>query len=302
MQVVVKINGGLGNQMFQYAAGRATSLRFNSVLQIETIFFKDILNEGEHKRQYQLNIFPNIAALDLQEISPKNRHKQKKYINSSIYKAENSLRGKLGIKLAYQHIWEKNLLTYDPSFQQSNKKAHLTYLIGDWQNEQYFESVAAIIRNDFSFPTIESGSLNADILSQIYASEAVAVHVRRGDYLLPGIHSPVSPAYYQEALSLIRSKVASPKFFVFSDDINWCRANLGLADACFVEHNTGTNNYRDMQLMSSCKHNIIANSSFSWWGAWLNNNPTKIVIAPSMWMPTQAVESSRVVPLSWITL
>lgn len=301
MQVVVKINGGLGNQMFQYAAGRATALRLNAELQLETTFFSDALNEGEHKRQYQLNLFPVIAALNLQEISSKNHRKQHNYRNGFIYKAENVLRKKLGLLPAYQHVWETDLLTYNPSFQQATQ-AHLTYLVGDWQNANYFESAAATIRADFAFPAIEPGSLNADILAQIYASAAVAVHVRRGDYLLAGIHSPVSPDYYKKALHLISSKVTNPKFFIFSDDIAWCRTNLGLADACFVEHNTGTNNYRDMQLMSSCKHNIIANSSFSWWGAWLNNNPDKIVIAPGMWMPKQGVESSRIVPPSWITL
>jgi hypothetical protein len=301
MQVVVKINGGLGNQMFQYAAGRATSLRLNSVFEIETTFFKDALNEGEHKREYQLNIFPIIAALNLHEISINNYRKQQNYRSSFLYKAENVLRKKLGILPAYQHIWERKFLTYDPYFQQATK-AQLTYLVGDWQNENYFQSAAAVIRTDFTFPAIEAGSLNDAILAQIYGSEAVAVHVRRGDYLLEGIHSPVSPEYYQNALNLIRSKVINPKFFVFSDDISWCRTNLELADACFVEHNTGSNNYRDMQLMSNCKHNIIANSSFSWWGAWLNSNPTKIVIAPTMWMTKQGVESSRIIPSSWITL
>jgi hypothetical protein len=299
--VVAKINGGLGNQMFQYAAGRATSLRMQSELQLETRFFTEPLNEGVHKRQYQLDLFPAITALNLKEITQANYRKHKEYNSSYIHRVANFLQKKLHLTADYSYIWEKDLLTYDPSFHQQTK-ANLAYLVGDWQNEQYFKGVEKIIREDFKFPEFEADSLNTTIFSQIYASEAIAVHVRRGDYLLEGSHSPVSPEYYQKALGLIRSKVVNPTFFVFSDDIGWCRNNLGLVNACFVEHNTGNNNYRDMQLMSKCKHNIIANSSFSWWGAWLNNSPDKIVIAPNIWMPKQGVESKRVVPPSWITL
>ncbi len=297
--ITVKINGGLGNQMFQYAAGRAIALRTDTALEIETSFFQGTLNEGEYKRKFQLKLFPNIAELNLKEISPKNYRKQRLYEKNIFYKTENFLRKKIGVTAAYEYIWERDLLTYEPTFHQQAVSAKLVYLVGNWQNEKYFQDFESTIRHDFVFPAIKSDSLNNTLMKQIQDTESVSVHVRRSDYLLAGIHSPVSTEYYQKALQLMQQKLESPNYFVFSDDIAWCRENLGLQNACFIEHNVGDTSYRDMQLMSSCKHNIIANSSFSWWGAWLNQYSSKIVVAPENWLVNPLIKTENIVPKNW---
>ncbi len=124
-----------------------------------------------------------------------------------------------------------------------------------------------------------------------------------GDYVNHPIHGGICTMdYYQQAIDIMKSKIVNPKFFIFSNDIEWCHSHLKLADAVYITGNKGENSYRDMQLMSMCKHNIIANSSFSWWGAWLNNNPDKIVIAPAKWFNDPKINTRDLIPDDWIKI
>lgn len=161
------------------------------------------------------------------------------------------------------------------------------YLLGYWQSEQYFSRFAASIRSDFTFRQPLSGR-NAVLAERISACSAVSLHVRRGDYVSDpknlGKHGVCSLDYYRDAIRAISRQVKDPAFFVFSDDMDWVRNNLDIGAAChFVDHNTGPESFNDMRLMSLCRHHVMANSSFSWWGAWLSPFEDKQVIAPKRW-------------------
>lgn len=139
------------------------------------------------------------------------------------------------------------------------------------------------------------------IMDYIQSVNSVSIHFRRGDYIGNRIHETDKTEYYKEALNIIQSKVENPVYFVFSDDINWIRENFKTSfETHYIDFNDSESNYEDLKLMSSCKHNIIANSSFSWWGAWLNSNPDKIVISPKKWFNDDMLNYEDVIPQSWI--
>lgn len=179
------------------------------------------------------------------------------------------------------------------------------YLIGYWQTERYFYPIRWEILKAFTFPSFEPGSKNESLGKELQQENSVALHIRRGDYLEIGNTSGICTIdYYKKAIAHIKEKVSPKVYSVFSDDIDWCIGQFGAiisdSDIRYVNWNKGKESFRDMQLMSLCKHNIIANSSFSWWGAWLNQNPEKIVIAPSLWMNSEGW--SEIIPDDWITI
>jgi hypothetical protein len=298
--VIIRMTGGLGNQMFQYAAGRAASLQNDSSLVLDTYFYG--IKEGKvaHEKELALNVFPEIEKQKLTSINNQISIDIHAAGHSRIQRAYNRIRRYIGLQPTYKKFEEQQLLTYEPAFHK--QKANTLYLAGDWQNELYFNSYREIIRKDFTFPTLALNSINGQLLSTITTHNAVSIHVRRGDYISSATHMPTSEDYYKQAVAFILNKVSNPVFFVFSDDIEWCKKNLNLPNSYFISHNTGGDSYIDMQLMSNCKHNIIANSSFSWWGAWLNNKPEKIIIAPKIWLKKLNVESSNVIPSSWVII
>lgn len=182
-----------------------------------------------------------------------------------------------------------------------------SYLVGWWQNEKYFEDIRDIILDEFT-PKAAPSEANQKYLDEINKSNAVAIHVRRGDYVTnknANVFHGLAPIdYYKQSIKYMQDKVGSPRFFVFSDDIAWCKENLPLGDdAVFVEGNSGKQAYEDIRLQQTCKHNIIANSSFSWWGAWLNDHKDKIVIAPKIWFQDQDANSkTQIVPEGWVRI
>lgn len=160
-------------------------------------------------------------------------------------------------------------------------------IVGTWQSEKYFKDIQPVILDSFTF-NVAKDVQNLALSQQITESNAVSVHVRRGDYFTgkwAKTHSMQNQIeYYTTAIEKILDRVENPKFFVFSDDPKWVINNLNIPCAKYVDHNTGKNAFVDMYLMTLCKHNIIANSTFSWWGAWLNRNKEKIVISPRTWL------------------
>ena len=191
------------------------------------------------------------------------------------------------------------------SWRQLNDVPNDCYLMGNWQTESYFENFQETIRADFSFRLPPAG-LNAVLFDQISRVSAVSLHVRRGDYVTNpsslAFHGLCSLNYYRRAINYISDRVDNPVFYIFSDDILWVRENLQLKHSChYVESNEGMESYNDMRLMSQCQHHIIANSSFSWWGAWLNPKADKIVIAPRIWVVGD-FDTSDIVPDTWIQL
>lgn len=200
----------------------------------------------------------------------------------------------------------KKPLVVEPHFHYWNgfeKYPNDCYLQGYWQSEKYFQKCSNVIRKDFSFrqPMVER---NLDWAERISGVNAISLHVRRGDYVNNPVanltHGVCSANYYHEAISYISNRVMSPHIFIFSDDIPWVRANIITNLPCsLIDHNRGKDSFNDMRLMSLCKHHIIANSSFSWWGAWLNQSDEKIMIAPKKWF---AVDKSTddLIPDSWV--
>ena len=196
---------------------------------------------------------------------------------------------------------KKNLVLFDPTVFQYYKNI---YLDGYWQSELYFKDIRNEIIEDFLIKA-PFGERATMYLADIQTSKSVSIHIRRGDYVsnthTNNIHGVCDLNYYQIAINYMISNVENPKFYIFSDDITWCKIHFDhLDNKIFVEN---TNNaLEDLELMKSCQHNIIANSTFSWWGAWLNQNTKKIVIAPKRWFAEEKMEanSKNIVCESWV--
>jgi len=198
---------------------------------------------------------------------------------------------------------EEKYFYYDKNIMRAGSDA---CIIGYWQSEKYFLDIRQTLLQDFTFKEPLEGR-NSEIAKQIRQTQSVSLHVRRTHYVpsppQKEIHGTCPPEYIFSAIQYIREKVANPAFFIFSDDIQWCRDNLQLTEETrFIDFNTGRNSFRDMHLMSLCKHNIIANSSFSWWAAWLNGNKDKTVIAPRRWFLDKSVNTQDLPPESWIRI
>lgn len=286
--VISRLIGGLGNQMFQYAAGRALAVSNNCDLKLDVSGYKNYkLHNG-----YELNLFKIQAGIATDvEISDfvKGQSRLSRFISKKL-----KLKNK-------SHQIEKNF-DYDPSFFEIKRPI---YIDGYWQSYQYFESIESQLKLELT-PTTRLCGLNLTISKQIAKCNSVSLHIRRGDYVsnleANKTHGFIGIEYYNKAISFIHEQVLQPHFFVFSDDIAWARENLGLTiNVVFINHNQGRSSFEDMRLMSLCKYNIIANSSFSWWGAWLNTDPNKIVIAPRQWFANMQ-DTSDLMPDNWLKM
>jgi hypothetical protein len=291
--IISNIIGGLGNQMFQYAVGRAISLKLHVPLKLDTRDFSAYqLHQG-----FELDRLFNCNA----EIATNND------LTHLLSWQKAKLAQKLLRKPQLKSFRLKNLVV-EPDFNYwsgINQLEGNKYLYGYWQSEKYFIELAENIREDFTFK-LPLSDKNLEITELISQVNAVSLHVRRGDYVAntntANTHGVCSLAYYRNAIRFIAEKVKHPYFFMFSDDIEWVKNNLEVSfPHIYVSHNVGVESYNDMRIMSMCMHHIIANSSFSWWGAWLNTNPNKIVISPEKWF-AKSVDTSDLIPKSWIKL
>lgn len=285
--ITLILSGGLGNQMFQYAAGRALSLRHNTELCIDLYLLTK--KTKATIRNYELSIF-TIETSVSKSILNKIAVKGFGILKSSI------LLSTIGI------FCDEKAQFYDSRFEYLPDK---TTLFGYFQNENYFKSIFEQLKSDFTFRLPLSGR-NDGMRKVIEQNTSVSIHIRRGDYVNANSNLPaLDISYYKKAIEYIASHTSNPYFFIFSDGIDWVKDNLDLSgfNHQFIDWNKNEDSYIDMQLMSLCKHNIIANSSFSWWGAWLNNNPDKLVIAPHKWYKGDTgVYPDGFLPEEWITL
>lgn len=289
--IITKLIGGLGNQMFQCAAGRRAAYVNNTSLKLDITGYENQV--GITPRKYALNIF-NIQE-NFASINEINKLKKNTFIQKILKKIHPVFTNK-------SYVREK-VHNFDPDIL---KISDNTYLEGYWASEEYFKDIEDIIRKEFTLKN-KPDAINQKMISRIKNCDSVSIHIRRGDYVndkkTNQFHGVCDLNYYLRAIALIAKKVKSPKFFVFSDDIEWAKQNLLLKFPCiYVEHNTGKKDYEDMRLMSYCQHNIIANSSFSWWGAWLNKNKDKIVIAPKKWFNDKSINTKDLIPDSWIKI
>ena len=277
--ITVKLLGGLGNQMFQYALGRQLSIKNNDSLMLDLtdLLKRDGINYTP--REYELDVF-NIDCAGKILPGEFKSFKERftfKYLTKKVN--ENG------------HRFSPKVLAL---------KGNLD-LNGFWQNEKYFKSIEDVIRRDF---TLKAGVLPVGdpAIKKISAANSVSVHFRLGDYLsnpnARNFHGVLDVDYYKAAIVKINELVGSPYFFIFSDNVDWVKENFVFEQGHTFISQEG-NAAVDMQLMSACKHHIIANSSFSWWGAWLDPKPDKIVIAPKQWFTTTPTE---IVPETWIQI
>jgi hypothetical protein len=266
--VVTRVYGGLGNQMFQYAAGLGLAERLSTRLLVDARWFRDV--GPLVGRPFQLSAFgvaPSPGTVD-----------------------------RMRILVRRPRLFREDRPGYQPEIEGLHGDVVLD---GYWQSERYFAHCEARVRAAFSFPPS-----TAPLLAQIRSSESVSLHVRRGDYVDEKRERRLGLMpleYYDAAIALLRDELGDPRFFVFSDDLEWCRGELGgRPDVAFADR--AAPDHEHMQLMASCRHNVVANSSFSWWGAWLNPNPEKIVVAPKQWFRDSSLEPTDLVPPAWLRL
>ncbi len=282
--ITSRIFGGLGNQLFQYAAGRALALVGNDQLQLDT----RLVPEAQHGA-YALKHFNIAAAPASSDQLPPSKDKPVRY----------GLWRKFGRSPRF--LREKGL-GFDPTVLEQRGDV---YLHGYWQSEKYFAACADQLREDLIITTPPSAE-NETWLHDIKNVPSVSLHLRRGDYLSAASGgastATCDEAYYQRALDQIVSETGiDPVVFVFSDDPNWALENLRFSfETRFAGHNGADKHYEDIRLISACQHNIIANSTFSWWGGWLNANPEKRVIAPKKWFKTDEDLNPDIIPADWI--
>lgn len=292
--IISYIIGGLGNQMFQYALGRSRSLELGTPLRLHVA---DFAGPGAHQG-FQLS---EIFDCDFQLASER---EVRRFLGWRGYKLCRRIlrRGSAAAFRGERFVVEPHF-DYWPGISGVGGDSYLT---GHWQSERYFENVAQVIRSDFTFRSPLNG-LNGEWASRIRDSAAaVSLHVRRGDYVSNpktlAVHGLCSPEYYRLAVDYLVRRVPSSEFFVFSDDIAWARKHLHIGHHChYIDHNKNADSHIDMRLMSLCHHHIIANSSFSWWGAWLNPQSDKLVIAPRRWFAS-GKEVKDLIPKGWVAL
>jgi len=294
--IIVKLQGGLGNQMFQYAVGRQLSIINNTTLKLDLSFIKDKkLREHFTLRDFELealNINCEYSSLD-----------------DVKHFANNNIISKIKRKFANTKLLTEKGKRFQSEVLDSGKEI---YLDGYWQSEKYFEKIRTELLSEFSLKKSSLDKLNNNeslkqIKELIESSNSIAIHFRRGDYVTDTVtnqfHGTCSIQYYQDAIKLLAQKVQSPHFFLFSDDPEWVLNNR-VADDFPTTVVTTLDMHFDMYLMSLCKHNIIANSSFSWWGAWLNRNSEKLVIAPEKWFADCNMNDQTIdlIPEKWIRI
>ena len=291
----MKIQAGLGNQMFQYALARHLSIKKHVPFKFDTTSFA----YDPFDRIYTLGYFDIVEAIaSPKEIDLVIRKKGlKRTLYQSIEKRVRPFHKRTFVKERYRG--------FDPDIFNLSFNKDL-YFDGGWQSEFYFKDIQDILRKEFTVRNPPQGK-NESVLHQIQNHESVCFHVRRTDYVTHPVsknkHGGLSMAYYTQAASIIADKVKDPYFYIFSDDPEWVQKYIKLPyPFMYVTFNGFDQDYEDLRLMKNCKHFIIANSTFSWWAAWLGSNPEKIIIAPERWYLDSAIKNDDIIPEQWIKL
>lgn len=286
-KIIVRLTGGLGNQLFQYAAARRLAHVNDSPLKLDLSHFGR--NPGRTYALAPFNIQASIASPG--EVAWFNGREK-------IRRLKRFLRS-LDPRAHWQWVMQRSLY-FDATI--LTLKGNV-YLDGAWQSEKYFADLAPILRQELVVRS-EPDETNRALSEQIHSVESVSLHIRRGDYATNPttrrVHGLCSLEYYDSAVRWLAERVSQPQFFVFSDDPEWVQENLQLDyPTTVVRHNGPDKHYEDLRLMSQCRHHIIANSSFSWWGAWLSMHLNKIIIAPQQWLREFQYDIHDIVPAAW---
>lgn len=281
----MKLSGGLGNQMFQYALGRHLSLLNNTGLILDVSSYS-----RDKLRKFALDVFrieARVAHEDDFSDSGNRRKMLRQFLDKLIYSTK--------------YIKERKL-RFDDSILKEIGNLHLE---GFWASEKYFIGIRNTVRSDFRLKNTRGVLKNT--IDEYKKKQTVSLHVRRADFITNKVthefHGVLDSDYYRKAMSIIDEKMKKPVYLVFSDDVNWCKKNFrGTHRMVYVDADWNLKDYEELAFMSTCRHHIIANSTFSWWGAWLNPNPQKIVIAPEKWLRERSADTSDVIPGDWIKI
>jgi hypothetical protein len=293
--IIVRLSGGIGNQMFQYAAGRSLAALRKVPLKLDLSGFENTA-PGDTKRYFALSTFTITADCaqpeEVRELRGMHGNRKAKTLQKFADRM---------VPVPFKTSFHEPHFHYTPDLLRLGSNV---YLDGFWQSEKYFRDARQIIQDEFNFRNPLTGN-NAAMATNIANCTAVALHVRRGDFETNPVtnhyHGTCPPDYYQQAMVLVSRMVHNPHFFIFSDDPAWCRRNLDPSRAMtFVDHNSPDSADEDLRLMSLCSHAIIANSSFSWWGAWLIRNPEKVVVAPHTWFNKRDINTDDLIPPTWL--
>lgn len=291
--IIIKLQGGLGNQMFQYAFGRYLAQKYNTELKFDTTFLLDrsIKSDKHVNRDLDLDIFGlDLAIADQKEIK---RLKDRFDIT-------------LANKVANKVFGTKATYIREPRYQFSGEIIECgpdVYLEGFWQSEKYFKPIEKTIKENFEIKTTLEPATK-ELADKIKGENAVCVNVRRGDFVNNPFHVVLTPAFYHHAEQMILSKTECPQLYVFSDDLDWCRENLHFkSQAMFVTHQYAGKKFQDyFRLMSYCKSFIIPNSTFAWWAAYLASSKPGIVITTKKWYNDDAWGTDDLLLTNWITI
>lgn len=292
--ILVRLWGGLGNQMYQYALAKKLSLLNNNAqIKLDISYFENYYWPFELNK---LNIHASIA--DKKDIFGFDNGTLGVKLSRLIEKIP-WIRVKDFIRKPFSKVYTEPKVSFCPEVLNIRKDV---YLKGYWSSYKYFSDIRDVLLKEFEF----KGTMNEDnkrIAEQIISSKtSVSLHVRRGDYIkLPNakklFRSPYEDGFYDRAISEIEKNIENPEFFLFSDDLEWVKEHIKLNHkTTLVDINKGNNNYWDMKLMSLCKHNIIANSTFSWWAAYLNQNENKLIYAPKAWLNDSRYIMDDIIP------
>lgn len=276
--IIAKLAGGRGNQLFTYSLARKLEIKYNIPMYLDLSFLnrRDMGPKFTY-RDYDLDVF---------NINPKFTSEINKSCNIDYMIKEPSLIYHDNIS----HIY--NYIPHDKTI----------YLDGYWQCDKYFIEIEDILRKELTFKVPISNGKQLDLLNEIKSSNSIMIHVRRGDYLNNDFHGVINVDYINNSINIIKEKVNNPKFYIFSDDIEWCENNLTHIENSFIVDDS----YKDvkfanyLELMIACKNFIISNSTFSWWAAWLSNNKNKIVISPKKWFSNNDLTDIVNEKMNWI--
>jgi len=291
MNIIAQLQGGLGNQLFQYATGRALAFQKQATL---------LLDHSWYTQTYD-DVTPR--ELLLSELNTK----------GSLISFQPKIRRPKRIQRIAQTFWPINPFIFveqapyrfdphlnkSPAFKQQN-----LYLMGYWQSYKYFESIKAILQSEIS-PKKAIDTHYQSYLQKIQSTTSAMVHVRRGDYVnlasAAKVHGFIGLDYYLEGMKLLLGKNPETHFFVFSDDIDWAKENLPYPErTTFVQSiNSSDAVIQELELMTHCQNHLIANSSLSWWAAWLSKNPNGVILCPKKWMNDTSLDLNDLLPPSW---
>lgn len=290
--IIIRLKGGLGNQMFQYALGRVLSLKNNDQFKVD-LSFLNFTYKGITKRSYDLDVF-NLKIdfsrdNEIPIIHKLNKSKYFFYL-MTFFKKIFKIKG------------QENSFSFDNRI--LNLKGDI-FLDGYWQSPKYFNDYTDIIRQDFVFKDVFNNKVKT-LVQEIKNCKSLCVHVRRGDFLNNNNHNVLKDDFYDICFKKLKDMGNLPdKIYVFSDDINWCKENMNFEDIptfFSTKEYAGKKGEGDLFLMSNCKYFIIPNSTFSWWGAWLSNREGKVVVCPQKWFADNNMNTKDLLPEEWIKI